>query len=48
MNDHEEPRPRTLALTDSGLRAIGVQPSVAVPLVELPWRDDARDRKESR
>jgi hypothetical protein len=38
-------RPRAIALTDAGLRAIGVSPTVGVPLLELPWRDERRDRK---
>ena len=37
---------RSLQLTDAGLRAIGVQPSREVPLVDLPWRDDAKDRRD--
>lgn len=37
---------RTLRLTDLGRRAIGVTVLVPVPLLDLPWRDDARDRKK--
>ena len=45
MNRGARKRPRSIALTDKGLRAIGVQSSREVPLVDLPWRDEARDRK---
>ena len=48
MNEHGEPEKmmRSLQLTDAGLRAIGVQPSREVPLLDVPWRDDAKDRRD--
>lgn len=40
-----------LALTDKGREAIGVGPrptvtTVGVPLVDLPWRPDDKDRRD--
>lgn len=39
---------RSARLTDKGLAAIGAAETVHVPLLDLPWRDDARDRKDHR
>lgn len=39
-----ENRPRSVVLTDQGLAAIGVSPTVPVPLLDLPWY---RDRERS-
>ena len=36
---------RSIRLTDKGLRAIGVQPSRDVPLFDVPWRDESKDRR---
>lgn len=36
-----------MQLTDLALRTLGIEPVTAVPLVELPWRPDERDRRGS-
>lgn len=36
---------RALALTDKGLRAIGVEPTRYVPPLDVPMRPDEKDRK---
>lgn len=38
--------PRTITLTDAGLRAIGHEPLTWIRLVDLPWRDDRHDLRE--
>lgn len=38
---------RGVVLTDKGLRAIGVSPTVYVPLLNIPARDDDQDRRDS-
>ena len=37
--------PRGLILTDKGLRAIGVIPTRFVPLLDVPSRDDEKDKR---
>lgn len=41
-------QPRSVRLTAKGHKAIGVAETVRVPLLDLPWRDEARDRKDGR
>lgn len=40
-------KPRGLRLTPKGYRAIGVSPTVFVPLLDLPWHEEKNELNES-
>lgn len=41
-------RMRTLTLTPKALAALGVCEMVEVPLVDVAWRDERRDRRDGQ
>lgn len=40
--------PRAIALTAAARKRLGLPETVEVPLLDLPWRDERRDRRDDQ